>query len=90
MNKEQFIQLWQDNYLEEVYEEIDDSWRHGNNMVTVFKDEDGRYWEAHYRVSGDGEYHGIRDNEFEFFEVKPVKKVVEITEYVSIANEGLK
>lgn len=84
MNKEQFKALWEDFSLEEVHEEIDDSWRHGVNKVTVFKDEDGRYWEAHYRVSGDGEYHGIRDDDFEIFEVTPVKKVVEITEYVQV------
>ena len=83
----EFKALWENDLLEEVEDDIDDSWRHGNNHVTVFKSyrydeetdeviETGEYYEAHYRVSGDGEYHGIRENDFEMYQVWPVEKVV--------------
>ena len=78
----QFRDMWRNEELEEVYETMDDSWRHGVNKTTVFKDDDGRFWQADYRVSGDGEYHGIRDNEFEYEEVFPVTKTITVTEYI--------
>jgi hypothetical protein len=89
--KEQFKELYFDGYLVEVHQEIDDSWRHGNIYETVFEyvpvDEDGvevpggeiTYWEASYRVSGDGEWHGIREDEFSYAQVWPHKKVIETT-----------
>lgn len=78
---EQFRDMWLEDELEEVHETMDDSWRHGVNKSTVFKDDDGRFWEANYQVSGDGEYHGIRQNQFDFYEVFPVTKTITITEY---------
>lgn len=85
MTDEEFKELWEGDYLEEVYKKIDDSWRHGNNMTTVYHyEKDDTYWQCQYRVSGDGEYHGIRDDEFTLRQVTPVKKIVEITEYVAV------
>ncbi|AKF13452.1 hypothetical protein PHIN3_189 [Sinorhizobium phage phiN3] len=82
MNKERFKELWYDDELEEVHEDIDDSWRHGNNVWTVYKYGD-TYWQASYRVSGDGEYHGIRDDDFEIERVYPHEVVTKVTNYVT-------
>lgn len=82
MTEEEFKELWWNDELEEVDETIDDSWRHGNHYWTVFKYGD-EYWEAAYSVSGDGEEHGIRDDNFSIRRVYPVTKTVTITEYVA-------
>lgn len=83
MDHQQFKELWQDDRLVTVDRESDDSWRHGSYITEVFKDEEtGKFWQADYRKSGDGEYHGIRDNDFEFCEVEPVEEVVTITRFI--------
>lgn len=81
MNKKEFKELWLNDNLESVYRDIDDSWRHGNYVYEVFKTEDNRYFGVNYQVSGDGEWHGIRDEEFEFSEVEPYEETVVITKY---------
>jgi hypothetical protein len=85
MTNEEFFDLWCDDGLESVSKELDNSWRHGNNVEEVYLDPTtNKYWKVFYRVSGDGECHGIRDREFDIFEVMPIKKMVEVTEYVKI------
>lgn len=84
MTNDEFKELWCNDELEEVHEEIDDSWRHGNYMYTVFKAPDGTFWACNYSVSGDGEQHGIRDDEFYINEVTPIEKIVTITEYIPV------
>ncbi len=88
---DEFKEAWRNDLLEEVNEEIDDSWRHGNYYMTVFElftlipgtdiDDDkfkttGEFYQANYAVTGDGEGHGIRDGDFTFYRVYPVDKVV--------------
>lgn len=68
MDLEKFYELWENDELESVYEELDDSWRHGNYVYTVFKylNEETNsieYYGVNYQVSGDGNYHSIRDRE---------------------------
>lgn len=90
MNKKEFSELWYDDAFEEVYEDIDDSWRHGCNYYTVFfHEETGKYYGASYRVSGDGEYHGLRPSEmdFEFEEVVPYTETVMVTKYASVCKD---
>ena len=88
LKKDQFKELWEEDLLEEVQDNIDDSWRHGNNHNTVFKyvkdTGEVEYYLASYQVSGDGEFHGIRDDEFYITLVEPHKKVVEIIEYLPV------
>lgn len=86
--KEEFREAWFNDLLEEIDDDIDDSWRHGNNHKTVFELYDsktenttGTFWKAIYRVSGDGEYHGIRENDFEFARVYPHEVIVRKTVY---------
>ncbi len=87
MDKKEFAELWYDDWFEEIEDDIDDSWRHGNNHATVFYHEGTKkYYRAYYRVSGDGEYHGLRPSEmdFEFEEVTPITETVVVTKYVSV------
>lgn len=52
---------------------IDDaSWRHGVYRTEVFhRQSDNTFWQAKYRVSTDGETHGLRDNEAVIVQVLP-------------------
>lgn len=84
MTKEEFKELWENDELERVHEELDSSYRHGNYVNTIFKATDGTFWEASYTVSGNGEEHGIRDNNFSLGQVRPVTETVIITKYVYI------
>lgn len=77
--------------LESVHREIDDSWRHGNYVYEVFhRESDDTYWAVNYNESGDGEYNSLRDEREQFTQVTPVKKMVEVTEYVAVkeGNDG--
>jgi hypothetical protein len=82
MNTEKFQELWHNGDLVKVDEELDDSWRHGNYVTTVYRYEN-EFWQADYHVSGDAEYHGIRDNDFKLTKVYPVTKITKTTEYVT-------
>lgn len=81
MTPKEFQQMWEDDLLEWQHEELDDSWRHGNRVTTVFKSPDGRLWRAKYNVSGDGEFNGMREGEFSFEEVESYTEVVTLTKY---------
>jgi hypothetical protein len=92
LSEETFRDLWMDEWFDTVEDNIDDSWRHGNNHTTIFRliDRDNGnkptdiYYQAFYQVDGTGEYHGIRDASFEIRRVKPVveTKMVEVTTWV--------
>lgn len=94
--KEDFRDAWKEDLMQLVDKKIDDGWRHGNNHKTVFErftlDENddevstGEYYLAFYRVSGDGEYHGIRELDFDFYRVYPHEEVVTITKTVWKTN----
>lgn len=78
-------QDWRDGLIESVQEELDGSYRHGNYVYEVFhRDTDDTYWSVNYSVSGDGEQHGLRDDEHcGFSQVYPHKKVVTVVEYLT-------
>lgn len=84
MTNEEFKELWENDELDEVNEELDDSWRHGNNVTTTFKAPDGTFWDCYYQVSGDGEYNGIRDDEFEIAQVWPREVTITKIIYESV------
>ncbi|WP_421868805.1 hypothetical protein [Pararhizobium sp.] len=83
MDIKTFRDLWWNDDLEEVHEELDDSWRHGNYVYAVFLHaETGKYWSVNYQVSGDGEYNTLREAECDDpAEVFPHKKIVETIVY---------
>lgn len=81
MTNEEFKELWFDGVLESMEKNLDDSWRHGNYVDEVFKYED-KFYSCSYQVSGDGEEHGIRDDEFTLREVTPVTEMLQVTKYV--------
>ena len=37
MTKEEFKKLWENDQVDLVQENIDDSWRHGNNYSNVYE-----------------------------------------------------
>ena len=68
-----------DGDIFQVHEDNDPSWRHGVRRTTVFKRvSDTTYWQAHYRVSTDGETHELREGDADVSRVYPheVKAVV--------------
>lgn len=81
MNKEKFFEMWQNDELISLGREIEDTWRHGNYILEYFKDSDDNYYCASYMRSGDGEYHGLRENDFELYSVKPVVTTIVKTVY---------
>ena len=85
MNKEEFYEKWADvdGELEEVFRDLDDSWRHGNRVTSVFKI-DEKYYEVKYNMSGDGEYNGLREKEFTIIEVEPYEEIVRTIKYKKI------
>lgn len=76
--KEEFME---EEGLEKVSSEADPGWRHGCYMSVVYsRSSDNTFWQVCFRLSGDGEYHGIEENEFEVYRVVP--KEVTTTIYV--------
>lgn len=56
-------------------------WRHGCDFVDVFhRPADNTFWRVAYRVSTDGEYHGLQEGVYEISRVWPVP--VTVTKYV--------
>ena len=67
-----------------VYEEIDDSWRHGAYVWEVYEREsDGTFWGASYQRSTDGETNGLRDEEADVVQVEAYD--VTVTKYRRVA-----
>lgn len=83
MTNEEFKELWYNDELESMEKDIDDSWRHGNYVYEVFKHGD-KYYACNYQVSGDGEYHGIREDDFTLTEVKPITETITVTKYINL------
>ena len=70
-----------DELLESVRRTDQSGWRHGVDREEIFyREEDQTYWSVGYRVSTDGETHGLRDGYYTIYQVKPVK--VEVIDYV--------
>ena len=68
--------------FKEVYEELDDGWRHGNYTHRVYECKNsGKFYAINGQESGDGEF-----REYDApFEVEP--KVVQTTTYVKVVNK---
>ncbi len=68
-------QMLEEDGVRCVSRETDDSWRHGCRVTQVFhREADDTYWQAKYRLSTDGETHGLRDDDEPTYvmQVKPV------------------
>lgn len=74
---------WRNEIIESVLREDDPSWRHGNYVYEVFfRDVDNTYWAINYQVSGDGEYHSLRDGEdTDFEQVFKHVNIIPVTTY---------
>ncbi len=60
--RDEYMEDTEEQILEFVHEELDDSWRHGNYVFHVYKRlEDETYWGISFQVSGDGEENTLRD-----------------------------
>ena len=84
MTNEDFIKLWRSGQAKSRHKDLDDSYRHGNYVYEVFELPDGSFWACNYAISGNGEEHGIRDNEFDLYQVTPVEKIISTIEYVPV------
>jgi hypothetical protein len=88
MNTTEFRILWMEDELDLIESEADPSWRHGCNMVEVYKEvHSDTYWRVHYQLSGDGEYHGLREEEFDLEQVQPFTETVTVTRFKAVTNE---
>lgn len=85
MDAETFRDKWREEELEEVLEELDDSWRHGNYVYAVYRDpETEMFWAINYQVDGTGDYHTLRDGDADApTRVYPHEKVVTTVEYTA-------
>lgn len=81
--------LWEEEFFELVEEDVDPSWRHGNYVYGIFmRRSDETYWGVPYQVSGDGEYHSLRDGDVRDDDVKQVWAVTKtITKTVYVNEE---
>lgn len=78
-------QLWEDEEgdLTTVDRKSEDDWRHGCTIEEVFlRDSDQTYWWVSYRRQTDGEYDGLRDNDYVICQVEPYETTV--IEYRSV------
>ena len=76
-----------DEELTSVQRSVDDDWRHGSSISEVFRREsDVSYWRVSFRVSTDGEYHGIREDDYDISQVFPVQ--VTTTQYKTTEEAG--
>jgi len=74
-------ELLDEDGFEEVEREFDDDWRHGGTRNVVYRREsDDSFWSVAYRISTDGEFNGLREDEYSVFRVVP--KQVTTTTYV--------
>jgi hypothetical protein len=72
-----------DEELQSIQKTDESGWRHGVDREEIFyRQEDETYWSVGYRVSTDGETHGLRDGDYTIFQVRPIK--VEVTSYVKV------
>lgn len=81
LNKEKFKELWMEDGVESIEIDLDNSWRHGNYVNEIFKykpDPEGLpiYYSVSYSESSNGDYHGIREGDFEIERVFPHEKVI--------------
>ncbi len=92
MIREQVQRLWLNDWHDDddvkvaeiVSSEVVDKWRHGVVDEIVVKElATGKFYCINYRVTADGDYNEMRDDDnFSFFEVKPITKTV--TVYVPV------
>lgn len=74
-----YKEIWEEELGYPVYEDIDDSWRHGCDIYEVYyRKADDTYWGVSYQRSTDGNYNGLRENEATISRVYP-HKVMTIT-----------
>lgn len=77
MEKPTCEQLLNEEGLESVWREVDDSWRHGSYVAEVFKrHSDDTFWMASYRLSTDGETNELREGLADISQVVPQEKTV--------------
>lgn len=69
--------------FERVSKKADNDWRHGCTITAILKRlTDATFWRVVYRQSTDGEYNGIRENDYSLVQVKPVE--VTTTKYLPV------
>ncbi len=77
--------------LKEVHRDTTSGWRHGTDEYVVWhREADDTYWSACFRVSTDGEFHGLRAEygdkpDYTSSRVIPVEKTV--IRYDSVDND---
>lgn len=76
-NKPTQEELLDETGLKSVDRDFDDDWRHGGTVVEIFhREADNTYWQVCYRKSTDGEWNGLRENDYDCIEVMPVETTV--------------
>ena len=72
-----------DGLLESVRRTDQSGWRHGVDREEIFfRESDQTYWSVGYRVSTDGETHGLRDGDYTIYQVRRI--TVEMIDYEKV------
>lgn len=70
-------ELLEEDGFDSVHRESEDGWRHGSDIYQVYRRlSDNTFWSASYRVSTDGETHGLREDDAYIVQVRPVEKLI--------------
>lgn len=69
-----------------VHREADDSWRHGSYVYEVFhRISDDTHWATNYNEQSDGEYVGLREEDYSIDQVEPHAKMIEVIEWRTLS-----
>ena len=72
--------------LKKVHRESDDSWRHGCRIYEVYhRESDDTYWAVNYNLQTDGEYNGLRENDYTIEQVERIEETVVQVSYKGIS-----
>lgn len=73
----------EDEALSVVYRSSRDNWRHGCTITKVFlRETDQTHWKVKYRRQTDGEWDGLRENDYEICQAEPYEVIT--TQYRAI------
>lgn len=84
MTKDELQEIYMNDDYEEIESTLVSTWRFGTLKRDIIKLEDETYYKLNYRVSSDGETHGVVDGEFTFSKVTPITETITITKYITV------
>ena len=80
--------MLEEDGLKEVSEKIIEETRWGVTVETIYyRANDNTHWAANYRrAGGDGEEHGLRDDEADIYRVQKARRTIDVWERVRVGG----